>query len=166
MKIFNHVFVLLPLICILPILQPIPSSAELIEPTRSLRDGSDGSGYLSVFSEPPEQVVRLDGEMIGSTPIVRFKVTTGLHELKIGDTETEIYIASDKSVRLSLFEGELLVLPEKREKPPEKPKVATEDRPEPPDPEVTPDKIRDMRYDPNYWPQNPKGPIYPEKMAE
>jgi len=142
------------------------SYAELIEPTRTLGEEDRKVGLLSVFSEPPEQEVRLDGEKIGLTPIVRFEVASGSHVLKISDTEAEIYIVPDKSVRLAIFDGELAVLPEKKENSTETTEVAKEEIPESIGRKESLDKIRDLRYDPNYWPQNPSGPIYPKQKAD
>ena len=86
--------------------------------------------------------------------------------LKISDSQTEIYIVADKKIQVGLLKGKLVVIPDKAE---EKPKPLTaeqqSEQQKPTMPEQ-PDKIRDLRYDPVYWPQNPSGPIYPKKMAE
>ena len=54
-------------------------AAELIAPTRTLKGKNDQSGRLSVFSEPPELEVSLDGTDIGKTPVISKEVEPGTH---------------------------------------------------------------------------------------
>ena len=71
-------------------------------------------GRLSVFSEPPELDVLLDSVEIGKTPIISEEVTSGVHILRVKDTEKEITILSGKSLQLSLFKDSLIEIPEKK----------------------------------------------------
>ena len=162
MKTLTKIFLLLAFVHGFVILLPINTTAELIEPTRSLDKDSEKIGTLSVFSEPPEQEVWLDKEMIGLTPIVEHRVDVGVYILKISDTETEIKIAPNQSLRLSIFKDKLLVIPESELAPPTHAESATED-----EQQVgvsaqnqEPGKALQFRPDPFYWPQNPTGPIY------
>ena len=166
MKRLIKIFLLLAFFHGFVILLPIVSTADLIEPTRSLTEDSKKTGYLSVFSEPPEQEVWLDEEMIGLTPIVRHKTEAGSHVLKISDTKTKIYIVPDKKIQLGLLKGKLVVIPQKQEKKPKQTTAEQKTDKMEPKTDEQPDKIRDLQYDPVYWPQNPSGPIYPKKMAE
>ena len=100
-------------------------------------------GRLSVFSEPPALDVLLDGVEIGKTPVISKEVTSGVHILRVKDTEKEITILSGKSLQLSLFKDSLIEIPEKKAEEKE-----TEDTNE-----------EKKQYDPFYWPLNPSGPI-------
>ena len=159
MKTLIKVFLLLAFVHGFVILLSNHTTAELIEPTRTLGTDSDKVGYLSVFSEPPEQEVWLDKEMIGLTPIVQHRVDAGVYVLKISDKETEIKFKPDQSIRLGIFRGELIVIPEKKPVSPVRAKSAAEDRLDPVKKE-DPGKPLRLRDDYFYWPQNPTGPIY------
>lgn len=56
---------------------------ELIEPTRTLGGPEKTWGGLTVFIEPPQMVVYLDGEKAGTTPLWLRQVEAGPHKLKI-----------------------------------------------------------------------------------
>jgi len=136
-------------------------SGELIEPTRTLESSEKTSGKISVFSEPPGLNVYLDGSKIGKTPIFSKEVTSGVHILRIKDTEKVITILSGKSLRLSLFKDSLIEIPEKKVEAPTQPKLeekmATQKKkPDKPTREKT---EYEPKYDPLYWPLNPTGPI-------
>ena len=142
-------------------IQPLCVFAELIEPSRTLDGQQKPMGRLSVFSEPPDLDVYLDDTKIGKTPVISKEVTSGVHILRIKDTEKEITILSGKSLQLSLFKDSLIEIPEKKTEPPTQPKLeekmATEEKK--PD-EPTKEKTKnEPKYDPPYWPLNPNGPI-------
>jgi hypothetical protein len=65
-------------------------SGELIEPSRTLEGQQKPMGRLSVFSEPPELDVLLDGVGIGKTPVISKEVTSGVHMLRVKDTEKKL----------------------------------------------------------------------------
>ena len=131
--------------------------AELIEPSRTLEGQQKPMGRLSVFSEPPELDVLLDSVEIGKTPVISKEVTSGVHILRVKDTEKEITILSGKSLQLSLFKDSLIEIPEKKVEAPTQPrleeKMATEEK-------KTEDSNKDKKqYDPFSWPLNPSGLI-------
>ena len=141
--------------------QPLYVFAELIEPSRTLDGQQKPMGRLSVFSEPPDLDVYLDDTKIGKTPVISKEVTSGVHILRIKDTEKEITILSGKSLQLSLFKDSLIEIPEKKTEPPTQPKLeekmaSEEKKPDEPTREKTEDELK---YDPPYWPLNPTGPI-------
>ena len=133
--------------------------AQLIEPTRSLEGTPDGTGLLNVLSEPPGMDVQLDGSVIGKTPIFSARLPTGVHVLRIGDSETEIRIAAGKTFAISWFKGAFIEIPETAKPPAE----AAQAPPKPaaaPRPEERPAAQPGAANDPFYWPLNPRGPIY------
>ena len=139
------------------IIQSISAFAELIEPSRTVKGQEISNGRLSVFSEPPALDVLLDGVEIGKTPVISKEVTSGVHILRVKDTEKEITILSGESLQLSLFKDSLIEIPEKKAEAPTQPKLeekmATEEK-------KTEDSTKDKKqYDPFYWPLKPTGPI-------
>ena len=111
--------------------------------------------------EPPELDVLLDGVEIGKTPVISKEVTSGVHILRVKDTEKEITILSRKSLQLSLFKDSLIEIPEKKAEASTQPKLeekmaTKEKKPDEPTKEKT---KSEPKYDPLYWPLNPTGPI-------
>jgi hypothetical protein len=132
-------------------------SAELIEPTRSLQSSEKTSGKISVFSEPPGLEVFLNHSKIGKTPIVSVEVKPGIHNLKVEDSETEIYVMPDKSLQLSLYKGTFIEVKEQeKETIQKKAETVSEKNPIEPTEEQT---GYQPKYAPGYWPLNPSGPI-------
>ena len=133
--------------------------AQLIEPTRSLQDASDGTGRLNVLSEPPGIEVRLDSRLIGKTPIFSARFPPGVHVLRIKDSETGIHLVAGKTTAISWFKGSFIKIPETVKPPAE---IAKEPQPAPakPKPDEGPGVQQSTAKDPYYWPLNPRGPIY------
>ena len=159
MKIKLNLMIFFVFVCVFLMIQCLSVFAELIEPSRTLEGQQKpiGIGRLSVFSEPPELDVLLDSIGIGKTPIISKEVKSGVHILRVKDTEKEITILSGKSLQLSLFKDSLIEIPAKKAEPPTQPKLeekmATEEK-------KTEDSNMDKKqYDPFYWPMNPGGPI-------
>jgi PEGA domain len=93
-------------------------AGEVIEPTRTLQDPGKTWGGLTVFSEPPQLDVYLDGEKAGKTPLWLREVQTGSHTLKIGSAETSVRVEEGKRLKIGLFKGNLVTSSEsQREKP-------------------------------------------------
>ena len=138
---------------------PLPALSELIEPTRTLKGNEKHTGHLSVFSEPPKMNVYLDGQKIGITPVVSHAVSPGKHLLHVGKVEKEFYILSGESQRYSIHKGRLIQIPVKKKQllqtreQDEKPRVE-EEKPE------NDSKDDEDLPPPNYFPLNPRGPIY------
>ncbi len=131
---------------------------ELIEPTRTLESSEKTSGKISVFSEPPKLDVYLDNSKIGKTPIVSMKVKAGIHLLKVKNSETKVYVALGKSLRLSFHKGSFIKIQEKEREKPQKPEEKDTEKKKPDEP--TKEKAEtEPKYDPFYWPLNPTGPI-------
>lgn len=132
--------------------------AQLIEPTHSLRDASDGTGLLNVLSEPPGVEVRVDGNVIGSTPVFSARFPAGVHVLRIQDSETDIRLVDGKTFAISWFKGSFIELPSP--KPPAESAAEPQPPPAKPTPDEGPDSQQGASKDPFYWPLNPRGPIY------
>lgn len=134
----------------------IPAYGELIQPTRALKEGNKQVEHLSVFSEPPKMDVYLDGKMIGVTPVFSYVVSPGRHLLKVGDAEKELYILTGKSQQFSVHKGRLIQIPVKAN---QSQKTQTDKKPL-----VEKEKLEIGEDEglppPNYFPLNPKGPIY------
>jgi hypothetical protein len=67
------------------------------------------------MSEPPGQKVFLDGVQIGHTPIWLKQVEAGPHTLRIGRALTDISVESNKTTRISFFQGAFITSVEKQE---------------------------------------------------
>ena len=106
------VIVLMSLTCCL--------AGQLIEPTRTLQEPGKTWGGLTVFSEPPQLDVYLDGEKAGKTPLWLRGVQAGPHTLKIGGAETSVQVEEGKRLKIGLFKGTLVASSESEK---EKPKV-------------------------------------------
>ena len=157
MRVFPKLILLIVFLVFLLVAGTFSICGELIEPSRTLEGQQKPMGRLSVFSEPPELDVLLDGVNIGKTPVISKEVTSGVHILRVKDTEKEITILSGKSLQLSLFKDSLIEIPEKKAEAPTQPKLeekmATEEK-------KTEDSNKDKKqYDPFYWPLKPSGPI-------
>ena len=157
MKTKIYLILLFGFVSVCLIIQPLSVFAELIEPSRTLEGQQKPMGRLSVFSEPPKLDVLLDGVSIGKTPVISKEVTSGVHILRVKDTEKEIAILSGKSLQLSLFKDSLIEISGKKTEAPTqqkiKEKMATEEK-------KTEDSNKNKKqYDPFYWPTNPRGPI-------
>jgi hypothetical protein len=86
-------------------------SSELIKPTRALDSTGEKLGKLSVFSEPPGLEVRLEGTIIGKTPILLDEVEPGSHRLRVKDSETDISIEPGKTLQISLYKEKFILIP-------------------------------------------------------
>jgi hypothetical protein len=160
MKTFVKLFLLLAFVHGLVILPQTHTTAELIEPTRTLKGESALPGRLSVFSEPPELGVEVDGNPIGSTPLVELKIEPGVHTVRIVETQKEIMVESGKLLQLSFHRGEFIVIPQKASMDSDRKVVKPSDEG---DPSALKQKAGDTRTfeQPFYWPLNPDGPIDP-----
>ena len=132
--------------------------AGLIEPTRTLESAPDDLGTLNVFSEPPALEIRLDGKVIGKTPLVSLELSSGMHALSIAGSETKIFISARKATSLSWFKGFFIEIPEKTKAAGETTTESTKKGAKPSQPESAAGKAT-APNDPYYWPFNPRGPI-------
>ena len=157
MKIKFNLMIFFVFVYVFLMIQSLSVFAEFIEPSRTLEGQQKPMGRLSVFSEPPELDVLLDGVVIGKTPVISKEVTSGVHILRVKDIEKEITIVSGKSLQLSLFKDSLIEIPEKKTETPTQPKLeekmATQEK------KTEDSKDNKGKYDPFYWPTNPKGYI-------
>jgi len=133
--------------------------AQLIEPTRRLESASAIAGTLMISSEPPGLEVQVDGQVIGKTPIFSSTFSSGIHLLRIENSETEIHIVAGKTTAISWFKRTFIAFPSQA-----KPAAETlQAPPQPaakPKPEGAPADLQAIPNDPYYWPLNPRGPIY------
>jgi hypothetical protein len=88
---------------------------ELIEPTRTLGGPEKTWGGLTVFSEPPQMDVYLDGEKVGITPLWLRQVEAGPHKLKIKEAEKDVRVEKGKTARIGLFKGSFVTFSEVKE---------------------------------------------------
>jgi hypothetical protein len=89
-------------------------AGELLAPTRGLQDAGKEWGNLTVLSEPPGLEVFLDGSKVGHTPLWQEKIDPGFHKLRVKDSETDLIIKEGKTLRMGLFKGSFITLPEKK----------------------------------------------------
>ena len=82
--------------------------AGLIEPTRSLKATAENPGQLTVFSEPPGLNIKLDGKFVGQTPMRINAVDPGTHQLQVGESVTDIYLAPGQPFHISLFKNKFI----------------------------------------------------------
>ena len=147
------------LACVFHTLPAASMAAELIEPSRTITKGSvKQMGKLSVYSEPPELEVLLDGVNIGKTPVISENVAPGNHVLKIKETQTEIFIAAGEPLRYSWFKGSFKKIPlkEKENLAPEESREENANKKA----KKQESKHNELEYQPFYWPLNPNGPIF------
>jgi len=119
------------------------ASAELIEPTHNFGEQAETTSRLTILSEPPGLKVSLDGKGLGKTPAFMLEVNPGIHELRIKDSETEIYLEPGKTLKISLFKNEFIQIPvgvKTSEQPPELEQQKEVSAPEPIKP--TPEEVR------------------------
>jgi hypothetical protein len=157
MKLKGNLIVFFVVVFVFLTMQPISVYADLIEPTRTLKSQEEPMGTLTVFSEPPELDVVLDGNKIGKTPVIAMEVRAGDHVLRIKDTKKEFSILPGKSLKLSLYKDSLIVIPEKKLESRKQPKLEEKRTTEAKKSKGSDEK---MQYEPLYWPFNPRGTIY------
>ena len=96
---------------------PLSPNAELIEPTRTLGGTANPPGSLTVVSEPPALDITLDDSHIGETPAFLKNIKSGIHKLRVKDSETEIYIEPGETLQISLHKGEFIHIPVSEKEP-------------------------------------------------
>jgi hypothetical protein len=133
-------------------------ASDLIEPTRTLSSTGKSVGKLTVSSEPPRLDVKMDGTVIGETPVVLQEVEPGIHVIQVKDSEIEIYVKPGKSTKVSWFKGAFIEIPVEvkeghKQQSEEKKEVSRKEKSEQP-------VEKKEKLDPLYWPLNPRGPIY------
>ena len=132
-------------------------ASDLIEPTRTLSDMDHNVGKLAVSSEPPGLDVKMDGTVIGETPVVLQEVEPGIHVIQVKASEIEIYVKPGKSVKLSWFKGAFIEIPVEVK---EGRKQQDREKQEVPQKEKSEQSAKKTDLEPLYWPLNPRGPIY------
>ena len=132
-------------------------ASDLIEPTRTLSGMGHSVGKLSVFSEPPRLDVKVNGTLIGETPVVSQAVEPGIHVIQVQDSEIEIYVKPGKSIKLSWFKGDFIEIPAEVK---EGQKKQDREKKEVPRKEKPKQSVKNIELEPLYWPLNPGGPIY------
>ena len=157
MKIKLNLMIFFVFVYVFLLIQSLSVFAELIEPSRTLESQQKPMGRLSVFSEPPELDVLLDSVDIGKTPVISKKVTSGVHILRIKDTEKEITTLPGESFQLYLFKDFLIEIPVKKAEVSTQAKLEEKSASKE---KKTEDFNKDKKqYDPFYWPLNPSGLI-------
>ena len=141
---------------LLLLINSLPFASDLIEPTRTLSGMGHKAGKLSVFSEPPGLEVKMDGTVIGETPVELRAVEPGVHVIHVKGSEIEIYVKPEKSVKLSWFKGDFIEIPVEAEQDRKQQNGDKKEAPKKERPEQSANKID---LEPLYWPLNPRGPI-------
>jgi hypothetical protein len=139
------------------LLNNLTFASDLIEPTRTLSGMGYITGKLSVSSEPPGLEVRMDGTVIGETPVELQPVEPGVHVIQVKGSEIEIYVKPEKSLKLSWFKGAFIEIPVEVK---EGRKHQKEEKKEVPLKEKSEESAKKIDLEPLYWPLNPKGHIY------
>jgi PEGA domain len=103
---------------------------DLIPPTRTLDGPGRRLSRLTVVSEPPGLEAFLDGSKIGDTPVWHREVEPGLYTLRVGDSESDVFLAPAKTSIISYFKGTFVDVSKARE-------AAREKAPEPEKPAST-----------------------------
>jgi hypothetical protein len=142
---------------LLLLINSLSFASDLIEPTRTLSGMGHKEGKLSVFSEPPELAVKMDGTLIGETPLELQAVEPGVHVIQVKGSEIEIYVTPEKSVKLSWFKGAFIEIPVEVK---EGRKQQDREKQEVPQKEKSEQSAKKTDLEPLYWPLNPRGPIY------
>jgi len=122
MKKFSKIMIILTGFFVIFLCNSAVLQAELIEPTRTLKKTSEAPGQLTVFSEPPGLVVKIDGTPVGQTPLRIQEVAPGAHQLHVRDSVTEINLEPGMTFHISLFKNKFIqfqVANKEQEKPPE-----------------------------------------------
>jgi hypothetical protein len=132
-------------------------ASDLIEPTRTLSGMGQNVGKLSVSSEPPGLKVRMNGAVIGKTPVVLQAVEPGVHVIQVEGSEIEIYVKPGESVKLSWFKGAFIEIPVEAK---ETRKQQNGEKKDLPQKEKSEQSAKKMDLEPLYWPLNPRGHIY------
>lgn len=96
---------------------PLSPNAELIEPTQTLKGTANASGNLTILSEPPGLDVTLDDTRIGLTPIFLKDIKSGIHRLRVKNSETKVYVEPGGTSQISLFRGEFINIPIAKNEP-------------------------------------------------
>ena len=122
--------------------------AELIEPSRSLKSTAEDTGQLTVFSEPPGLNIKLDGTLIGQTPMRMNAVDAGTHQLQVGESSTEIKVKPGQAFHISLFKNRFIQFQVARKEALEAGKKST---PAPVAPEPSAENLRTKEENRKAW---------------
>lgn len=125
--------------------------AELIEPTRSLKSSPEDPGRLTVFSEPPGLDVRLDGRLVGKTPLRIEAVDPQAHRLQVAASVTEVNVEPGETYHISLFKNKFIqfqVAKKEVEEPSEAKKASTS---ETWTPEASPEQLKTKKENRQAW---------------
>ncbi len=132
-------------------------ASDLIEPSRTLSSTGKSVGKLTVSSEPPGLDVKMDGTVIGETPVVLQEVAPGIHVIRVKESKIEIYVKPGKSIKLSWFKGAFIEIPVEVK---EGHTQQSEEKKEVPRKEKSEKFVKKIELEPLYWPFNPRGHIY------
>ena len=125
--------------------------AELIEPTRTLNKTPDGSGQLTIFSEPPGQVVKIDGTPVGQTPLRIQEVAPGAHRLQVRDSVTEINLEPGTAFHISLFKNKFIQFQVEKKEPVEQSEAHPYPKTQTWAPEPSPEQLKTKEQNRKAW---------------
>jgi len=99
---------------------PPRAQSAMIEPSRTLGDAAEPQSKLTVLSEPAGFDIVLDGQLMGKTPMFLIDLQPGTHSLKVKNMETTIRVEAGKTLQISLYKGNFLIIPAAAKQPQEK----------------------------------------------
>jgi hypothetical protein len=114
MRICNILILLVNFVVVSLFFSTLAISAELIEPSRTLEGEQQTTGRLTVLSEPPGLNITLNGDSLGKTPAFLVEVQEGVHTLRVKDSQTDIYVKPDETLKISLHKDEFIIIPTKK----------------------------------------------------
>jgi PEGA domain len=128
-----------------------PLQAELIEPTQTLKTAAAESGQLTVFSEPPDLMVKLDGTPVGQTPVRIQAVAPGDHQLQVRQSVTDINIESGEAYHISLFRDKFIRFQGAKSEALKNQASKASQRSEAPIPQSSPEQIKIKKENREAW---------------
>ena len=151
MKRFLKLMILLTGYFTLFLLNPGVPQSELIEPTRTLQGTNEGTGQLTVFSEPPGLPVKLNGKLIGQTPTRVQEINSGFYQLQVRESAVEIYIKPGKVFHISLFKDKFIKFQVAKKKSEKQPTAEKFPKSETWTPQPSPEEIRTKEQNRQAW---------------
>jgi len=99
------------------------ASVGLIEPTRNFGEQAETTSRLTILSEPPGLKISLDGKDLGKTPAFMLEVQPGIYNLRVENSEMEIYLKPGETFKISLFKNEFVQIPTEIKTPEKNPEL-------------------------------------------
>jgi hypothetical protein len=151
MKKFSKIMVILTGFFAISLFNSAVLNAEMIEPTRTLKKTSADPGQLTVFSEPPGQVVKIDGAPVGKTPLRIQEVVPGAHRLQVSNSITEINLEPGTAFHISLFKNKFIQFQVVKKEPEQQSETKRYPKTETWAPEPSPEQLKTKEQNRKAW---------------